>query len=146
MLYEEKIGDLFAETRDGAYLAHCISADYALGAGIAVQFDKRYDMKARLKALGPGKFPSVVVIDNVFNLVTKGRSFEKPRYEDLQATLDLMKALIREREIKILAMPLIGCGIDLLDWSVVSKMIQGTFYDLVDLEIIVCRLPEKKPE
>lgn len=144
MMYQEKIGDLFAEAKiEGVYtyLAHCISADYALGAGIAVQFDKRYDMRARLKAFGPGTFPSVVAIDNVFNLVTKQFSYDKPRYSDLQATLEQLKALVIEREVNRLAIPLIGCGIDGLDWSVVSRMIQGTFYDLPGLEIIVCRLP-----
>lgn len=34
MIYTEKNGDLFSASREN-YLAHCISGDYALGAGIA---------------------------------------------------------------------------------------------------------------
>lgn len=37
------------------YYAHCISRDYALGAGIAVEFDKRYDMRNRLLKLAEEK-------------------------------------------------------------------------------------------
>lgn len=47
MIYTEKNGDLFSASRE-YYLAHCISGDYALGAGIAKIFNKVYDMKNKL--------------------------------------------------------------------------------------------------
>lgn len=47
MTYREEIRDLFTDS-DEYYLAHCISADFALGAGIAVEFDKRFDMRRKL--------------------------------------------------------------------------------------------------
>ena len=47
MIYKEENRDLF-EVPSDYYLAHCISADYALGAGIAVEFVKRFDMRTRL--------------------------------------------------------------------------------------------------
>ena len=37
-------GDLFTDRR--SFLAHCISKDFTLGAGIAKQFDKIYDMRS----------------------------------------------------------------------------------------------------
>ena len=40
MEYKEIKGNLFDAPKD-AYLVHCISADFALGAGIAVEFNKR---------------------------------------------------------------------------------------------------------
>ena len=39
--------DLFTMPQ-GYYLAHCISADFALGAGIAKVFDNVYNMKFKL--------------------------------------------------------------------------------------------------
>ena len=44
MKYEEKQLDLFS--LDETYsLVHCISADFGMGAGIVVEFNKRYNMK-----------------------------------------------------------------------------------------------------
>ena len=31
------------------YYAHCISADFALGAGITVEFDRRFNMRQKLR-------------------------------------------------------------------------------------------------
>ena len=39
--------------------------------------------------------------------------------------------------IKLLAMPKIGCGLDRLQWDKVKFMIEETFVDL-DVEIIIC--------
>ena len=80
-------GDLFAVPQ-GYYLAHCISGDYALGAGIAKKFDEVYNMRFKLHknyAIPNGeKFANVgsaLLIDNVFNLVTKARVFHKPTFK-----------------------------------------------------------------
>lgn len=40
MIYNEEKGNLF-EVPDKYYLAHCVSTDCALGAGITVQFIKK---------------------------------------------------------------------------------------------------------
>ena len=53
MNYEEKRKDLFSVSNE-YYLAHCISADFALGKGIAVEFNKRFDMRNRLLNKYPG--------------------------------------------------------------------------------------------
>ena len=47
MNYMETRGDLFAVPQ-GYYLAHCISGDFALGAGIAKQFNEVYNMRFKL--------------------------------------------------------------------------------------------------
>lgn len=66
----EKKMNLF-EVDNKYYLAHCISADYALGAGIAVEFQKKYHLKNLLNQIGNHKYPSCIFINPVFNLVTK---------------------------------------------------------------------------
>lgn len=131
----EKQGDLF--TADPKYyLAHCISSDYALGAGIAVIFNKKYNMKARLKECGNKTYPDCIKIDNVYNLVTKKMCWNKPTLQTLRESLLLMKKDIIENNVKYLAMPKIGCGLDRLSWGNVSAIIEEVFQD-VDIEIII---------
>ena len=151
MYYHEERRDLFGVNKNYA-LVHCISSDFAMGAGIAVTFT-RMGVKAQLehfyqKNFWRGKgyclFTSPVqVICNqpvkqiTFNLITKERYFHKPTYDTLkQALLDLKRQCI-ERQINYLAMPKIGCGLDRLAWNKVSAMIQEIFAD-TDLEILVC--------
>ena len=47
MIIKEVKKDLFTVSNDYA-LAHCISADFTLGAGIAKEFDKRFNCRIRL--------------------------------------------------------------------------------------------------
>ena len=93
MKYQEVTQDLFTVPQ-GYYLAHCISSDFALGAGIAKKFDEVYQMRYKLFK----KYPSpndgqndfvgrALLVDNVFNLVTKQRCFQKPTYEALYDSL-----------------------------------------------------------
>ena len=42
MIYKEEVKDLFTVPED-YYLAHCISADFGMGKGIVVEFNKRFD-------------------------------------------------------------------------------------------------------
>lgn len=145
MVYNEVRGDLFAVPQ-GYYLAHCISGDYALGAGIAKKFDEVYNMRFKLHknyAIADGKkFDHVgraLLVDNVFNLVTKQRCFHKPTYDDLYETLVDMREQCEEFDITKLAMPLIGCGLDKLEWEQVKDIIEDVFGE-TDIEILICRL------
>ena len=52
MEFREEKRDLFSVPND-YYLAHCISADFAMGKGIVVEFNRRFDMKNQLKAHYP---------------------------------------------------------------------------------------------
>ncbi len=101
--------DLFSMPQ-GTCFAHCISLDFALGAGIAVEFNKRYNMSKRLRNLGEGYVGGVVKIDNVFNLITKEKCYQKPTYESLRNSLEEMRKIAFEEEIELIAMPKIGAG------------------------------------
>lgn len=130
--------DLF-EVGDNYHLAHCISSDYALGAGIAVVFNKKYDMRRKLFLRGTGKSPDCIQIGNVFNLVTKNKCWQKPTYEDLKVSLIKMRDTILLKDIAHLAMPRIGSGLDRLEWSKVKEIIEDVFQD-VEIEILICYL------
>lgn len=145
MVYREVESDLFKVNKT-YYLAHCISADFAMAAGIVVEFNKKFDMKSRLKKKYPdyimdwirnSRFYDCLLEDRVFNLVTKTRYYNKPTYNSLTGALVMMRDLCNEKGINKIAMPLIGCGLDRLMWSRVSKIIKDTFAD-TDIEILVC--------
>lgn len=135
---EVKKMNLF-EVDDRYYLAHCISADYKLGAGIAVDFDKKFKLKNKLKQIGNGSYPDCIRIDRVYNLVTKSKYCGKPTYNTLKKSLELMKLDIQSigRVYNYLAIPKIGCGLDRLSWGRVREIIKEVFGD-TNIEILVC--------
>lgn len=141
MILKEEQRDLFSVPH-GYYFAHCISGDFALGAGIAVQFNKLYNMRKKLKNeynCGIEEENGVILIDNVFNLVTKRKHYHKPTYESLREALEDMADQIEDLEIEKIAIPRIGCGLDKLDWELVKPIIEDIFED-IDVEILVCSL------
>lgn len=144
MIKEEKC-DLFSK-KDEYWLAHCISADFALGKGIALQFNEHFNMKNKLLNEFSFKWDNegyCLIAENtpVFNLVTKKRCWNKPTYETLRQALVSMKEKMIELNVKKVAMPLIGCGLDKLEWDKVKTMIEEIFDD--NVEIIVCFYSEK---
>lgn len=140
MILKEEKRNLF-DVDDKYLLVHCISADYELGAGIAVQFQKRYHLKQALKNTGNNKYPSCIFINPVFNLVTKQKYWHKPTYESFTMSLEIMRNMIVTQmpEVKYLAMPKIGCGLDGLQWGRAREIIQQLFQNM-DIEILVCYL------
>lgn len=146
MIYKEEQRDLFSVS-DDYYLAHCISADYALGAGIAVEFNKRFDMRRKLKEEFPDYWDYMqtynvqgecILIDRVLNLITKEKYYHKPTYKSMEQALSMMKIVCEANNINKIAMPIIGCGLDRLQWDKVSEIIKEIFNN-TEIEILVCR-------
>lgn len=140
MIYNEEQRDLFT-VGDEYYFAHCISADFALGAGIAVEFNRRFKCRDQLMNFynssvydEPGY---VLPTGRVFNLVTKQKYWQKPTYKTMRLALEDLKEALRIRKITKIAMPKIGCGLDRLEWETVKRMIQYIFAD-TDVEVLVC--------
>lgn len=144
MIYHEEKKNLF-DVPQGWWLAHCISADFALGAGVAQQIDQQFNMREMLNLMwGPissmcGKWsaPCCLPCGNVYNLVTKQRYYQKPTLDSLRVALEEMASYVVEMGVKKIAMPRIGCGLDRLNWDEVSHMIREIFTD-IDVEIMVC--------
>lgn len=142
MIFKEINGDLFKS--DNMYtLVHCISRDCAMGAGIAVTFNNKFpEMKKQLKnTIRENDLQGYFAIlyrgeRNVINLITKEKYWHKPTYSSLKTSLLNAKQIILRNNIKHIAMPVIGCGLDRLQWSKVSAMIKEIFAD-TDVEIVV---------
>ncbi|WEG18608.1 macro domain-containing protein [Alkalihalophilus pseudofirmus] len=140
MKFGEEVKDLFSVSND-YFLAHCISADAKMGAGIAVKFKRRFKLWEFQKvAQETGlKVGSCAMVGRVLNLITKECYWHKPTYLTFRAALVNMKKIALKHEIDKIAMPQIGAGLDRLDWEKNKEIIQDVFKD-TDVEILVCKL------
>lgn len=122
-------------------LAHCIAADFGMGAGIAVDFQKKFKLRAALQNYeGAAGVGDCAYVKDVFNLITKKRSTEKPSYISLESSLIHMWDIAIKEGITKIAMPKIGCGLDRLSWPRVKEMLHMIFHNNPEIELIVCYL------
>jgi O-acetyl-ADP-ribose deacetylase (regulator of RNase III) len=137
-IYTEEHVDIFTLDDSEYHFAHCIASDLGMGAGIAVPFRKKYGLRGRIQKVDePLKHPTCILTPPVFNLITKRVSSGKPTYDSMRISLIKMKEHIVENDIKKVAMPKIGCGLDRLQWGAVREMIKDIFGDL-DIKVKVC--------
>lgn len=126
----ERRGNVLSAEAPDVFLVHCVSADFALSTGIAAQFDKRYNMKAKLRARFPDTAPPVpccIMIGNVLNMVTKERASDKATEHSLGMAVMGMATLCRRHGVKTIAMPRIGCGTDGQRWDRMREVVGKVF-------------------
>jgi len=134
MKYLEIHRDVF--TMDEKYfLAHCISSDAKMGAGVAIKFNREFKLShLRNETLLVG---GCVKSGRILNLITKLNYWDKPTRYDFNTSLKSMKNCALKHGIKYIAMPQIGSGLDRLPWSESRQAIEKIFED-TDIEIVVC--------
>lgn len=140
-------------------ICHCISADTAMGAGVALSLVRRFpSMKPEVKESHLKNIPLaqrigqvVFFVDDatntiIANMITKMRYWDKSStmpqgayLNNLRKCLILVKQVMLEKNIKKLAMPKIGCGLDRCSWTDVESIILDVFVD-TDIDITVCVL------
>jgi O-acetyl-ADP-ribose deacetylase (regulator of RNase III) len=99
-----------------------------MGAGIAVEFKNRFGSVDLLKSQNKmvGQCASLVrSSDNllVSYLITKENYWGKPTYGTLEAALKDFRQHALDHDVRTIAMPKIGCGLDRLNWDKVKSMI-----------------------
>lgn len=91
--FHEVVADLFT-VRDDYALAHCVGADFLMGVGIALEFEKRFGQVDVLKTqnVEPGGVAVLKVNSRyIYYLVTKKSSYGKPSYRDFYLSLCALK-------------------------------------------------------
>ena len=149
MVFKIEHRDLFSVPKDYS-LVHCISADFALGAGIAKEFTKRGVKRELLRRYGIYADSSVWVGKTLethatdwnweYNLVTKEHYWGKPNYVTLEMCLKNLRDVYvnhNEHLAPKLAMPWLGCGLDKLERWKVEVLIKDVFKNC-DVEILIC--------
>jgi O-acetyl-ADP-ribose deacetylase (regulator of RNase III) len=115
-----KQGNLFDHIAEYDIVAHCISRDVKMGAGIALTFRNKYDQPTVTKST-----IAIQQVDNIkiCHLLTKNLYWHKPTYESLKQSLIELNDYMLMNNLNTLAMPKIGCGLDRLRWNSVQNII-----------------------
>lgn len=143
-MIKEKQIDLFEEVKlEDCIILHCISADKAMGAGIAKPLQDTFKIREnwpqklpkRLIGWNSKGYSVFVSCKNQFigNLITKENYWDKPTYTTLWEALNDAVQTLKGLSLNgfnvpnKIVMPKIGCGLDKLAWDKVKRMIEIVF-------------------
>ncbi len=130
-------------------LVNAVNTEGVMGKGIALQFKERFPAmfedyrsaceagtvkpgKMHVFALGAGRLPRLII-----NFPTK-RDWRSPsRLEDIESGLSALGQEIREREIRSIAIPALGCGNGGLGWDEVFPRISDLLGALDGVRVLV---------
>ena len=120
-----------------------------MGKGIALQFKKAfpenftaYQKACQQKEVVPGR---MFVHDSgdmlhskvIINFPTKRHWRNNSRMEDVESGLMALVEEVKNRNIKSIAIPPLGCGLGGLQWSEVKPKIEAAFADLPGVEVLL---------
>lgn len=134
--YIEVQGNLFerGKREKDVWFVQCVSRDLVMGAGIALQFNREFD----IRNLARSRWSTLTAenkertrclrVHRVFNLITKEKYYNKPTLETMSEALESLRGNIRSllkqgKEINEIRLPLIGCGLDKLKWEDVKPLL-----------------------
>ena len=115
-----KNGNLF-ESKDS--IAHCISSDFKMSAGIARSFKRKFSCNFSESTNSP-LFVQEVGDRFIYTSVTKKRFFQKPTYDSLRQSLEAMTNHANKHKVTQISTPKTGCGLDRLEWYKVERLIK----------------------
>lgn len=123
----------------GYYLAQGISRDLNFKVGLPALFEKTYNLKEKLTANYDEEIEigEVYLIDNVYSLVVKDSSYDRPDRDVLMDALVELRDQMEEDMVTKLAIPKLCCGRNGLEWDDVKAMISFVFGNS-DVQILVC--------
>lgn len=123
-------GDLFSDAPKNSSLAHCVSADFRMGKGIASIFKEKFQGVDELLSQKKGVGEVAFLHRNdrhIFYIITKEKYFQKPSRQNFERSLHYLRRLCEELGVKALSIPRIGSGLDRLPPEFVQKTILKVF-------------------
>ena len=148
-------GDILAE--DAEALVNTVNCVGVMGRGIALQFKKAFSENFRVYSsacergeVQPGQmfvFETRQLTNPryIINFPTKRHWRGNSRIEDIDAGLKDLARVIRERDIRSIAVPPLGSGLGGLEWSDVRPRIQKALQGFDNLDVVVFE-PRGAPE
>ncbi len=146
-MIEYKSGSILTE--DVEALVNTVNCVGVMGRGIALQFKnafpanyKAYASACKRGEVVPGRmfvYETSEMINPRFiiNFPTKRHWKGKSRLEDIDTGLTALKQELRERDIRSIAIPPLGCGLGGLDWKEVKPRIEMALSEFPEVKAIV---------
>lgn len=134
---------------DAEALVNTVNTVGVMGKGIALQFRKAYPAvyDAYKRACDQGTLvPGRMLVAQtgqvtgprlIINFPTKRHWRAKSRLEDIDAGLRDLVRVLREWEVRSVAVPPLGCGNGGLEWDVVKPRIESALADLPDTRVLL---------
>jgi O-acetyl-ADP-ribose deacetylase (regulator of RNase III) len=142
---------------DAEALVNTVNCVGVMGKGLALQFKRAfpdnyaaYERACREGSVQPGR---LFVFElgrptnprSIINFPTKRHWRDGSRLEDIEAGLRALAAHIRQRGIRSVAVPALGCGLGGLAWSAVRPLIERALGALDGVDVLLYE-PAEVPE
>ena len=146
-MFKSKVGDILAEDADA--LVNTVNCVGVMGRGIALQFKNAFpnNFKAYERACKRGEvLPGHMFVFEtgqltspryIINFPTKRHWRGQSRIEDIGAGLVDLQRVIRELNIRSIAIPPLGSGLGGLDWKRVYPLIKNGLRGFNDVHIVI---------
>ena len=146
-MIEYTSGDILGCEADA--LVNTVNCVGVMGRGIALQFKKvfpenfkAYEAACKRQAVQPGRMfvhetGQLTPPRFIINFPTKRHWRGNSRIEDIESGLADLVKVIREKNIRSIAIPPLGTGLGGLDWNNVRPRIQRALDELTDVRILI---------
>jgi O-acetyl-ADP-ribose deacetylase (regulator of RNase III) len=147
-MIEEKVGNLIEA--DAEALVNTVNIVGVMGKGVALQFKlafpemfRAYQKACRSHEVQIGKMfvyvqPSISGPDRfIINFPTKSHWREKSHINYIKDGLKSLIQEVKDRGIKSIAIPPLGCGMGGLNWAEVYPLICESFSEIPDVRVII---------
>lgn len=140
-------GDIFESNTDA--LVNPVNCVGVMGAGLALEFKKKFPenyrtYKATCDAglMKPGLmcFHDYGILSTpryIINFPTKDHWKEQSKSWYIESGLAALYLYVKDHGIESIAIPALGCGLGGLDWNKVKSLIEQTFTDLENVNVLV---------